>query len=355
MQDLLTLLCAAALELRSGRLAENDFRLDDPAKSVLKIMNHEPPDSMDEIIKRYPTVRFDATLLDHDTICDCVLRSRVSKDSVQKQLERHPFFASHRQIVPTWRALWLGFEAPQDKQDELVNKFEEDFAARRFDDEGVIYHVIGLSLWLAELGFPNWPDGGVENKVKKYIDDVYSHRDASFEELSKQEMIDESTDGLGYRLNEDPRFKTLVRYENERRQAWRKRAYPTIAAHLERLAISDSQEFLREVCFTNGGPSRFAGIGILKSIPADQFATAIATAPYSDQKQIVIALSIRYEHASAYPELRDELPWLRKLSGHLDQAAMKLPRIAKATLLNLARHYLNEALSKIDPHSPSSK
>lgn len=352
MQGLLTLLCAAALELRSGRLAESDFRLDDPSKSVLKIMNDEPPDSMAEVIKRYPTVRFDGTLLDYDTICDCVLRSRVSKEIVQKQLARHPFFADHRQIVPSWRALWLSFEAPPDKQQMLVDKFEEDFDARRFEDEGVIYHVIGLSLWLAELGFPNWPADDVDNKVKKYIDDVYSRREASFEEVSEREMIDPdmSIDSLGYKQSEDPRFKTLVRYENERRKAWRKRAYPSVAAHLEQLATSDSQEFLREVCFTNGGLSRFASIGVLKSIPADRFAAAIATAPYSDQKQIMIALSIRYEHPSAYPELSDELPWLRKLSGHLEQAATKLPRIAKAALLNLTRHYLSKALNKIDPH-----
>ena len=51
-------------------------------------------------------------------------------------------------------------------------------------------------------------------------------------------------------------------------------------------------------------------------IPADQFAAAIAAAPYRDQKDITMALSIRYEQAAVYVELQDELPWLREVKGH---------------------------------------
>jgi hypothetical protein len=341
MQELLTLVCAAALELRSGRLAESDFQF------------VRPTSPMDETRNRYPTVRFDSALLDADTIRDCVLRSRVSKGGVQKQLASHPYFANDRQVIPSWRALWLSFEVCPDKQDELVEKFEVDFDARRFEDQGVIYHVIGLSLWLTHLGYPNWLDTEVESKVQRYVADVYSRRDATFEEASEREMFDESMgfDGLGYRESEDPRFRALVKFEREQRTAWRKRAYPDIAAYLLQLAKSDSQGFLREVCFTNAGPSNFASIGVMKLIPADQFAAAIAAAPYRDQKNIIMALSIRYEQAVAYVELRDELPWLREVKSHLDVATKTLPRIARNALSNLTRRYVDETIAKVEQNS----
>ena len=357
MQELLSLLSAAALELRSGRLLESEFRLDDPVNSVVALMKNAPPDSMIETRKRYPTVRFDSTILDRDTICDSVLRSRVSKDKVQKQLELHPLFSTHRQEIPSWRALWYSFQAPPDMQDELVDKFEKDFDARAFDSQGLVYHVIGLALWLSDLGYPNWPIGGVENKIREYIDDVYSRRDASVEEAAEREMVDPrmGTDDLGYRQNEDLRFEALVRYEQEKRKAWQKRAYPTVAAHLQQLVKSDSQEFLREVCFTAGGPATFARMAVLQFIPADQFATAIAAAPFNDQRQIAIALSIRYEDVATNPELCAELPWLQDLRSHLEQAATKLPRIARETLLGFTRRYLKEKPKEIDQRSRSSE
>ena len=233
MQELLTLVCAAALELRSGRLAESDFQFVRPASS------------MDETKKRYPTVRFDSALLDADTIRDCVLRSRVSKVRVQKQLASHPYFANDGQVIPSWRALWLSFQVSPDKQDELVEKFEDDFDARSFEDQGVIYHVIGLGLWLARLGYPNWLDAEIESKVQRYVVDLYSRRSPSLEEASEREMSDESmgTDGLGYRESENPRFRALVKYEREQRTAWRKQGYPAIAAYLLQLANADGQAF----------------------------------------------------------------------------------------------------------------
>jgi hypothetical protein len=196
-------------------------------------------------------------------------------------------------------------------------------------------------------------DTEVESKVQRYVADVYSRRDATFEEASEREMFDESMgfDGLGYRESEDPRFRALVKFEREQRTAWRKRAYPDIAAYLLQLAKSDSQGFLREVCFTNAGPSNFASIGVMKLIPADQFAAAIAAAPYRDQKNIIMALSIRYEQAVAYVELRDELPWLREVKSHLDVATKTLPRIARNALSNLTRRYVDETIAKVEQNS----
>lgn len=352
-QELLTLLCAAALELRSNRLNEDDFTLPDPFRSAYSSTRNQiksTSNPMEGLKKRYPTVQFDSAIVDETTICDCVLRSRVSKENVQTQLKRHPYFADRQEDVPSWRALWTSFEISPEKQDAIVSRFEEDFEARRFDDRGAIYHVIGLSLWLAKLGYPNWPVADIEDKIKLYIRDVYSIRVASLDEASEEEKLDPTMGsyGLGYREHDDPRFPPLASYEREQRTAWRMRTYPAIAEELYQLAKNDSQAFLRQVCFTSYGPAKFAGVGILKYISADQFSNMIATAAYQDQKQILLALSMRYEQVSGYTELRDELPWLKDVSNHLQSAATKLPRIAQEMLLNLKTQSLDKAISAID-------
>jgi hypothetical protein len=329
MHELLALLCAWDIELRSGELTEEAL---------------ETEQGIEKVFGKYPTVRFSGMLLNPATIVDFVLKSKLPIERIKRQLRQHPYFAKLEEI-PSWRALWLSMEAPLQEHQHIVERFESDFAARRFRAKAEINHVIGLSLWLSEMGFPGWEEPGVLEKIKAYIADVYSAGEVGFDELNDSPLDDISGGafGLAYKNSADPRFAELTEYLRQQRVARRQRAYPAFAARLHELMTENSEAFLRDVCFTEGGGARFARLSILKEIPAEQFAKTFVSAPFRDQSQIAMALSIRYEQTIAEPELQAEVPWLSEVRQHLYRLKDGLPRIARYQLSLLLARLIHEA------------
>jgi len=350
MRELVSLLCASAIELRSGRLTAETFRRNDVLHNMR--LRADKPDeasqAAEDVFNRYPTVRFESTMLDTDTIVELVLKSKLLMVRVQQQLKLHPYFAKPAEM-PSWRALWLSSELPIEDHDAIVKRFEEDFDCREFRHEAEVYHVIGLSLWLSELGFPSWEAAVLVEKVKQYIADIYAAA-ASPDEMRTPtlERDKDGAFGLGYRNIQDPRFHELMQFHVQQREAWQRRAYPAIASDLHKLMTENSEAFLRDVCVTNGGPSRFARRGVLKHIPADQFAATIAHARYQDQNHVMRGLASRYQQVMAARELEEEVPWLKEVQQHLQSLGKNLPRIAWSNLSVLIREYVDKTLIEVD-------
>jgi|GEM_PF-443970 len=353
MAELLELLCASSLELRHGMPVE-DFQLINPSSLILRHTRKEKgieSSPIEKLHDKYPSVRFDSSLVEAYTIIDVVLRSKVSSADIPAQLQRHPYFLKPRDTaVPSWRALWLGHELPIADQDAVVARFEADFEARSFHDIGVVLHIFGLGLWLSKLGFTGWEAERLEDKLKRYVDAIYASREPTLSEAADERPFETWTGshGLGFREAGDPLFAKLVEYEREQRATWRKRGYPEIADYLRGLIAQDSETFLRLVCFSAGGPATFAKIGVLKLIPAEDFARAVASLPYHDQSKVMIALSIRYEQKGGYEELGDEILWLREVQKSIAIEAGKLPRIGREALLGLNQVYVGKVTGDAD-------
>jgi hypothetical protein len=353
MEELLELLCASAIELRHGMPIE-DFDL---ITSVTLIARHfkrdvqVEPTGVEKLQEKYPSVRFNSTLVNVPTILDIVVRSKVSGESIREQLQRHPYFAKPQDAnIPSWRALWLSHELSANDQAVVVTRFEADFEAKAFAEIGVIYHIFGLGIWLSELGFPGWGFEGLEEKLKGYVDAIYARREPDREDVSSETRSNFGIEkyGLGYRQSEAPLFVKLTKYEQAQRAEWRKRGYPKVAIYLRELASRDPEEFLRMVCFTAGGPATFARTGALKLIPPGEFASVVAGSLYWQQSKIMIALSIRYEQVAACPEIADEVSWFRDFRELLERECEKLSRISRYELLQLIHLYLDKAIQLID-------
>jgi len=304
--------------------------------------------SAEEVFRRYPTVRFDSALIDRETIVEIVLKSKLPITRIQRQLKQHPFFAKPEEM-PSWRALLFSSEEPIEMHDAMVGRFEADFDRRTFHEEAEIYHVIGLSLWLSEIGFPSWEEALVVEKVRRYISDVYNGT-ADPDEMQTSTLVLEmgGAFGLAYTNMQDPRFSELANFHAQQRAAWQGRAYPAIAVSLRRLMTEDSEAFLRDICFTNGGAGRFARRGVLKHIPADEFAAAIANAHYRDQREQLVALAIRYQQVTAEFELQEEVPWLKEVQQHLHSLGKLLPPIARSNLFGLTRESLDKTVADVE-------
>lgn len=355
VDELSELLCASALELRQGFDAK-EFKLQTHESIFARHFLDDKDQKLDichQMYEKYPTVRFDSTLLNSNTIIDIILKSRVDQESIVRQLESHPYITKPSDgDSPSWRALWSSYELSAAEQETAVKRFEADFEAATFTERSVVYHVIGLAIWLSDLGFEGWDRGRLEQKLKDYVDSVYSATEPTEDDIAKRTSIslDGGSHGLGYRNIGTVTFRNLVSYEKERRLVWRRSAYPRFSNMLFELAQTDSEGFLRTICHTASGPATFANIGVMSFIPPWHFANMVSSLSYANQSKILMGLSIRYEHLGGYPELEAETLWLKALGDHLSKEARRLSPIARDALLNLVRNYVNKNVDRNGRH-----
>lgn len=346
MRELLGMIGVATIELRSGSMPPNIFRRADNVHNVRVRSENPEGDALaaDAIFKKYPSVSFDSTLLEPEVIVELVLKGRLPISRITRQLNEHPYF-NKRNNLPSWRALWLSADIPRDDHPAIISSFETDFEARRFKQEPEIYHVIGLSIVLSEAGCAGWQAEELIGKVQSYIADVYGHTEPTPDDMASSNDSDYSGSyGLAYSYQDDPRFEELAAFHRQERAAWRKRAYPAVAKRLVGMIDSDSEAFLRDVCFTSGGSARYARIGILQHIPAEEFVRTLLAASIEHAKRVMMALSIRYDQVTVCPELEEEMPWLADVHRLVTDGLINLPPLSRIHFKGRAEEYLGKTL-----------
>ena len=344
MRELALLLCAATLELRSGQTPPAVFK-QAGITHFMSIRNKNPePDALaaDAMFKRYPTVSFEGTLLAPETVREIVLDAAFPMQPVQQQLQGHPYFEQPKDI-PSWRALWHSSKLPATELPSVLEKFQQDFDERAFRAAGEVLHVAGLCLWMSDIGQPEWAAPDVMTRLQSYVEDVFASDDGwDGTVLSPLDRMAGGAFGLGFVNQNDQRLKEVACWIEAAAENRRERAYPAIAAQLHRSMSENSEAFLRDVCFTNTGPSRYARSAVLASIPACEFAATLASITRHDQEQVAMALSIRYDQLPAEPELQTELPWLVEVLNEIERLVAKWEPIPRHHLNNLLKQYLRK-------------
>jgi hypothetical protein len=343
MRELAMLLCAAALKLRSGRIEPASFKRADMNHFMRARRKDPDPDTVkaDQLFKRYPTVNFDGNLLSPETVREIILDSAFPVQSVQDQLQGHPFFQQPQEI-PSWRALWHSFNLEAAELDLVLATFQRDFDERRFHDEGEILHIVGLCLWMSDIGQPGWNSEDIVKRLEDFVDDTCASGDMEpkMKRRSALERLTGGSSNLAFFNRDDPRLARIAGRFDEVAEARRKSAYPEIGRRLLGQVTDDAEGFLREVCFTESGPAHFARSAVLASISPLEFATVVAASSRSNQEKVAMALSIRYENAHWEPELSEELPWLADMVKALGALAAQMPPIPRNNLRNLFAQYV---------------
>lgn len=350
MHELLVSMCAISFEVRIGRIATDALRGQNLPQWVReKGQKDDTSQTNEDMSKRYPSVDWSSTVLSPATIQAIVEQGKIVESDIQRQLSQNPHFVQPKDI-PSWIVLWKSYELSEQEQEDALTRFESDFEARKFRLYEEILHVIGLCLWLSEIGQSNWSQCTIVRRLEEYIEDVYSGNDANIDDVKPQESLSElmgGAYGLGFKMNDDARFKRLASQLRSRNQDWRNRALPRVADRLKHLMTTDGEAFLREVCHTSGGAPRFANLAVLKAIKPDEFAEIFISTTYQNQRSIMLGLHIRYEQAFPGQELNVEIPWANEVHNILIKMCQSKSPMKRDQLSNLVNHYLGASLSKV--------
>ncbi len=164
---------ALSFQTRSGSLKEEqfaEFRLG-RIRRYLGAKSGEAAGAADELLKLFPSVDFDQTIVSCDLLKAFFFDGWLSPAQIRGQLDQSPYFAAPG-TQPEWKTAWYIWDADDDAYNKVVAKVEEQFKQRAFEAPGEILHVFDLRLLFCEIGTIAFSKLEVTEQCTRYIDDI---------------------------------------------------------------------------------------------------------------------------------------------------------------------------------------
>jgi hypothetical protein len=343
---LLRVFFALSFELRAARATEQEIAALEAIHPILA--NKGNPDFAVKLRSRYPGTDFNQTLVEFPTIAQALCKGLIDRDAITASLNRHQYFAAPGE-EPIWRVLWT--LPMRDDQDEgqVVNKIEEQFANRKFVEDGEILHVIGLRFWLADIGVLKKSREDILNEGKSYVDDLFDAGKLS--EIHPHQFdlrgLDMGWEGLGFRENHTDEFQKFRTYLKKKQMVVFDDSLPEKSQELVEAMKLSADEFLKRIASVPGSDNTYFSVPILSKIRPADFAKTLFELPAEKRRTAFIALSLRYEHG-VRDGLEPEIPWLRQVVDELKVSGAKLPPIARSHLNGVLAEIFDPILRKVE-------
>jgi hypothetical protein len=320
-------------ELRAARLSIDDLIGFDEINWAKYFRREKGEKSRgDEIQERYPEIRYERSIIGVDVLSDALFRSALDAEVIKLRVDQSPFFAKPAD-VPSWKVLWNHLSYSDADVETAFADMENRFKAREYTVPGLLMHVFGLRIWLAEIKKLPQAKVGVLAECKAYIDDLYVSKRLPIADTNRRFDYDMTGyEGLSYHGKDTSEFKAVIAYMEKKRRRALEDGYPGEAAALLNTMAKDPDEFFRALTQGQQGIGRFVSIPILKYADPAEFVVKLLTLSKDQMRTALCAFKPRYEHIFHYKALVPELRWLKKIENLLLKEARAREPIGRADL-----------------------
>jgi hypothetical protein len=341
MLTLLRLISALSFELKAARIKSDDLTSGRSLAATVSAHLNKTKTPLMTAAERYSLVDLNDTILSDQVLVDYLIRGILDPKAIQACLNASRFFVKVADEAP-WRTVWNYMERSEEEFDAALKKMEAQFAARKFTLRGEILHVLGLRLFLSNIGILKASRAQLVQEGKRYIDDAYKRKTL---ELSPPDDFAEvrfnGYGGLGICEHETPEYKELYAYLSKTGQQAIEDTYPTKAGALLKEMQADVQLFYRRLCVTNSPDNTYCRIPILAHLDPDAFVSALLDLRPSDQHTVMMIFKSRYECEQLERDLKDEKPWAEAVRARLLARAEKMSPISQYRIKRWVAWYMN--------------
>jgi len=312
LQDVLNILLALSLEVRSGNIKEQDIVALFKTRISARVKQEDSSNPLVEFRKKYsfpysPILGeelwqnfFETGILDKEELGEAVLNSSYFSDD----------------NTPDWMKLWHAIGATDEEFESRKKKVLESLLNSLYKEEPVIIHVFGLFLWMSKKGIDKNTSKQVLQKFIGYVDELVQENSLIFFGDSGTYDSEEHF-SLAYFSREEKEFQDFIHYLNQKKQANKEGNFPVQGKELMNIMKSDTRLFEQILVLSNSDAQKYFNIPILKYIEPVRFMDALDKS--KDQRIVTSAFERRYEFQYLKKDLIDELPWLEEVKVLLEE------------------------------------
>ncbi len=318
MTAALRFILALAMDVRSGRLDESDLR-DRQSSIVGSMVSRQAPALPSRILesrRRYPASDVGGSMLSDDTLVAMFIKGTFD-DAISKDLNASSYFVDVTS-EPEWRTLWHGIERTEDEVIDALAEVRACFEQREYTKPGEILHVFGLLIRHADIGDIGMSRQDVVTQCQQYVDDLYKQgRLGPPSDDGKPRLRETGYGGLQIASSDTPEYRRLFSYLEQVQAKVASDRYPAISQELLETLRDAPAEFVSEIAPGSGQYSKYSKIPILSYINPKDFVSIWLCIHPGLQRQVLDALTTRYEHHKLNDDLSGELGWANSVYAEI--------------------------------------
>lgn len=209
MTDLLRLLFCLSLEVKAGKMTNEDIAKRHPMLIALS-PEKRPLPQIEIAQKKYPAANLYTRILSNETLVNLLVKGLVDRTQILKELKESSFFVTVAD-EPAWRTVWYAFERTEEEVTTALDEMERAFRDHEIIDPEEILHVFGLRLWLSKINAIPKSLAEVVTEGKAYVDTVYENNQRlPAWHRSVSDTVPEQYGGLGVRETSCPNIINFV-------------------------------------------------------------------------------------------------------------------------------------------------
>jgi len=320
MTCILRLFFALSFEIKAGRLDQSDLasRMEGLVAAMARLEKKDVELTALQVAEsRYPEIELGNPILSDQLLINVLVQGIVDESDISRSLAHSPFFV-RPEDEPAWRTIWFGLERTEEQFSRAVSELEKQFLERVFSITGLILHVMGIRLWLSDLGVLKKTRPEVVQEGRKYIDDLRASGRLEPVPVSRSDDFRHSAyDGLGIQEASTADYKELFNYLKVARHRATEDRFPSQSVELLKEMEIDPYLFLRRLCVTNSEDNIYCRVPILAAIDPEVFVDRMLAQSPSHQRTIMSAFTQRYDHGQLERDLPTEKPWLASIREKL--------------------------------------
>ena len=284
-------------------------------------------------------------ILSNEILAECLFNGNFDTDEINAYLsKRHEF--TDESIEPEWQTLWKFSMRDGEVLKAAFKSLEEKFHNYEYIEIGQILHVYGLRLSLASKGILKKSSKDIIKESNSYTDKMLSN--GLLEPLEPDHMgtfWKQSAYGFGYSCRETTEFKKILNHFIKSRGLAYDSKVALDAPNLLQLMVENNSEFIAQITWSNGSPSKYAKVPILNEIPAKEFVEGYLSLKAEAQYETMAALHARYDHKMLSKDLAHEKKWLEDVKSNILEEIEEADIYSKTRILQHLEWYLDSYLS----------
>ncbi len=349
IEDLIQIFFVLSIELKSGKLNENEFikhdNIDLMSDSEFQEVSEEKT-TTDKILKKYSFINKYDLILTKIQWINLLNQGVFLKEEIANSFKNSKYFLDENQ--DEWIKLWHFNELEDEEFKKLLAIVESKFFTNEYQKHEVLLHVSGILLKLSNLKLYKKTEKQIIKQAKKNINnciDIWKkeylkskyHLDFSFGALS-----------LEFHRNETKEFKIIEEYILKANQkAVDKSLNDSAAELLNCLKDKDFTKF-KDMLSLEASKDSLYNLPIFSKVTPTDFIDIFIEVPHYDLRRVVLILDERYKHHHFLENLTEELKFWKKIRIELNKKIKTKKGTIKGYLLeNFKLYYLDKIIDKL--------
>ncbi|WP_308735264.1 P-loop NTPase fold protein [Humidesulfovibrio sp.] len=346
-RDLMTSFIILFLEYRSRNLAINDIVSVSTRSMVASMKGNASDDKTDiflDLNARYMSYRWTEGPISADILAQILDTGHMDADVINASIAKSKYFSTSEE--PDWRRLASYFRLEDAAFEGLLATVLRRFKDNEYKVIGVMRHVVGILMSLAQEGLCPMPSDEILKQAKA---NVVGLKDAGKLELSDEhfgELDGFGWGGLVFASRDVPQFDELTQFIRNTWEETKAASLPGKAETLLKALQEGDIQAARSLYLTSSpGGGMFHDTPILANIEPKKFVEAMLNASPSAVIAAMTAIGERYKHLNVSPNVKKEKGWLVVTAALLsDEATRNAGRVSGLRIKNLASR-MEEAVS----------